>query len=96
MHGYSFQSVKYFLSCACAGATFFYKALSNDGIPVSVYLPAQRPPKPSSLQIQYFQLAVIVDVACAEGVTFVAQVSNCNARCVHTTSSVVMAALIAG
>jgi len=64
-------------SCVCAGATALHKALSSDGIPLSVFLSAQTFPTTSALQTQYRRLAVVVDVGCAEGVTFVAQVSYC-------------------
>lgn len=57
----------------CAGATALYKALSSDGIPLSVVLPAQTSPSTLSLQTRYHQLAVVVDVGCADDVTFVAQ-----------------------
>jgi len=63
--------------CFCAGATALHKALSSDGIPLSTVLPSQTSPALLSLHTQYRQLAVVVDVGCAEGVTFVAQVSYC-------------------
>jgi len=63
--------------CVCAGATALHKALSTDGIPLSTVLPSQTSPAILSLHTQYRQLAVVVDVGCAEGVTFVAQVSYC-------------------
>jgi len=63
--------------CVCAGATALHKALSTDGIPLSTVLPSQTSPALLSLHTQYSQLAVVVDVGCAEGVTFVAQVSYC-------------------
>jgi hypothetical protein len=61
----------------CAGATALHKALSSDAIPLSTVLPAQTFPANLLLQTQYRQLAVVVDVGCAEGVTFVAQVNYC-------------------
>jgi len=63
--------------CVCAGATALHKALSTDGIPLSTVLPSQTSPALLSLHTQYRRLAVVVDVGCAEGVTFVAQVSYC-------------------
>jgi hypothetical protein len=56
-------------------ATSFYKVLSGEGIPISVFLPAQTVATPLLLKTGYYRLAVIVDVACDGGVQFMAEVS---------------------
>lgn len=63
--------------CDCAGATALHKALASDGVRLSAVLPAQSFPATLTLQTRYRRLAVVVDVGCAEGVMFVAQVSYC-------------------
>ena len=60
--------------CVCAGATALHKVLSSDGVPLSTVLPDQTFPATLLLQTEYRQLAVVVDVGCAEGVRFVTQV----------------------
>jgi hypothetical protein len=74
----SVLTVERYILCVCAGATALHKALSNDGVTLSVVLPAQTFPGALLLQTEYRHLAVVVDVGCAEGVTFVAQVSYCH------------------
>jgi hypothetical protein len=44
---------------------------------MSAVVPAQTFPANLTLQTRYRRLAVVVDVGCAEGVMFVAQVSYC-------------------
>ena len=63
--------------CVCAGATALHKALSSDGVPLSTVLPGQTFPATLLLRTEYHHLAVVVDVGCAEGVTFVTQVWYC-------------------
>jgi hypothetical protein len=63
--------------CVCAGATALHKVLSSDGIPLSTVLPAQTFTATLLLQTEYRQLAVVVDVGCADGITFVTQVMYC-------------------
>ena len=63
--------------CVCAGATALHKVLSSDGVPLSTVLPDQTFPATLLLQTEYRQLAVVVDVGCAEGVRFVTQVRYC-------------------
>ena len=63
--------------CVCAGATAPYKALSIDGIPLSVVVAHQIFPASLMLQTRYRQLAVVVDVSCVESVIFVVQVRYC-------------------
>jgi hypothetical protein len=58
----------------CIDATLFYKALSDEGIPVSVILPAQSVLKPLLLKTEYYHLAVIVDVVCEDSIHFLAEV----------------------
>lgn len=60
---------------AFAAATSFYKTLSDEGIPVSVFLPGQSVDAPSLLKTEYYRLAVIVDIACDGSVQFMAEVS---------------------
>jgi hypothetical protein len=58
----------------CIDATLFYKGLADEGIPVSVILPAQRVHKPLLLKTEYYNLAVIVDIACEDSIHFLAEV----------------------
>jgi hypothetical protein len=73
---YVFALFHKYLHCAVVGAAPFYKALSNEGISASVYLPGQRVAKPFSMETEYYRLAVIVDVACDGNIQFMAEVSQ--------------------
>ena len=63
--------------CVCVGVTALHKALSSDGVPLSTVLQGQTFPATLLLRTEYRQLAVVVDISCAEGVTFVTQVRYC-------------------
>jgi hypothetical protein len=58
----------------CVDAALFYKDLSDEGVPVTVILPAQTDLKPLLLKTEYYHLAVIVDVACEDSIQFALEV----------------------
>ncbi|KDR16068.1 hypothetical protein L798_10080 [Zootermopsis nevadensis] len=62
--------------CQQKDAALFYKTLSDEGIPMSVFLPGQTLSESLLLKTECYRLAVIVDVACDGSVQFMAEASK--------------------
>jgi hypothetical protein len=64
--------------CDVIDAASFYKAISDNGIQMSAFLPGQTSSETlvlTALKTEYYRLAVIVDVACNGSVQFMTEVS---------------------
>jgi hypothetical protein len=66
-----FQRKNYY---PCLDANLFYKDLSGEEVPVSVFLPAQTVLNPSLLKTEYYHSAVIVDIACEDNIQLLSEV----------------------